>query len=50
MSTVTVTRHATDGFTLSAIVRGHLVSERYVGYTVAEAKGTFKAKWGIGRR
>ena len=50
MSTVTVTHHATDGFTLSAMVRGHLVSERYVGYTVTEAKGTFKAKWGIGRR
>ena len=47
---VTVTRHATDGFTLSAMVRGYLVSEGYVGYTVAEAKGTFKAKWGIGRR
>jgi hypothetical protein len=50
MNTVTLTRHATDGFTLSAMVRGQLISERYVGYTVAEAKGNFKAKWGIGRR
>lgn len=50
MATVTVTRHATDEFTLSAFVRGHLVSERYVGYSVAYAKGNFMAKWGIGRR
>ena len=47
---ITVERHATDGFTLSAMVRGHLVRERFVGYTVSEAKGAFKAKWGIGRR
>lgn len=42
---ITVERHLIDGFTLSAIWRGQLIHERYVGYSLREAKGTFIAKY-----
>ena len=42
MITVTVTRHAVDGFTLSTMDKGYLVSKRYIGYTYAEATRLFK--------
>lgn len=36
-----VTRHR-EGFWLSDIVEGHLVTKLYVGYTLREAKRLFK--------
>lgn len=43
---MTITRHAVDGFTISAIRGGYLVKERYIGYTVREAKRLFVEKYG----
>jgi hypothetical protein len=42
MIDITVTRHAVDGFTLSTMDKGYLVSKRYIGYTYAEATRLFK--------
>jgi len=39
---ITVTRHAVDGFTLSTMKGGYLVSRRYIGHTLKEAKQLFK--------
>lgn len=40
---ITVERHAMDGFTLWATDRdGYLVHRRYVGYTLREAKASFR--------
>ena len=44
--TISVERHAVDGFTLYAIVGGYLVQERYIGYSLKEAKALFRAKFG----
>lgn len=41
---VSVTRHATDGFTLSAIVAGQLVHRRYIGWTLRAAMRDFLAE------
>jgi hypothetical protein len=46
-SDITVERHRTDGFTLSAFVGGYLVHRRYVGYTVKEAKQMFRAEFEV---
>jgi hypothetical protein len=41
--TITVERHAVDGFTLWATDKqGYLVHKRYIGYTIREAKARFK--------
>jgi hypothetical protein len=41
--TITVERHAVDGFTLWATDKqGYLVHKRYIGYTIREAKALFK--------
>lgn len=40
--TITVTRHAVDGFTLSTMEGGYLVSKRYLGYTLKQAKELFR--------
>ena len=42
MYTVTITRHAVDGFTLSNTDKGYLISKRYIGYTYAQATKLFK--------
>ena len=42
MKEVTVTRHAVDGFTLSTMEGGYLVSKRYIGYTYAQATKLFR--------
>ena len=39
---ITVTRHAVDGFTLSTIEGGYLISRRYIGHTLRDAKKLFK--------
>ena len=39
---ITVTRHAVDGFTLSTIEGGQLLSKRFIGYTLRDAKRQFK--------
>jgi hypothetical protein len=44
-SDITITRHLTDGFTLSATVGDHLVQRRYMGYTVREAKRMFRKEF-----
>ena len=44
--TITVERHAVDGFTLYATVNGYLVQQRYIGYTLREARAAFVAKFG----
>lgn len=41
-----IERHTVDGFTIYAIRGGYLVQERYIGYTVREAKRLFTAKYG----
>lgn len=43
---MTIERHTVDGFTISAIRGGYLVQERYIGYTVREAKRLFVDKYG----
>jgi hypothetical protein len=44
MSTITVERHSHDGFTLWGTDReGCLVHRRYVGYTLREARVSFRA-------
>jgi len=43
---MTIERHRVDGFTISAIRGGYLVRERYIGYTVREAKSLFIDKYG----
>lgn len=40
-SDITVCRHRTDGFTLSAIVDGYLFHRRYLYYTLKEARALF---------
>jgi len=42
---ISIERHGVDGFTLSTIWRGYRVSERYIGYSISEAKGAFIAKY-----
>lgn len=39
---ITVTRHAVDGFTLSTMEGGYLVSKRFIGYTLRDAKQLFR--------
>jgi hypothetical protein len=39
---ITVTRHAVDGFTLSTMEGGYLVSKRFIGYTLKDAKQLFR--------
>jgi hypothetical protein len=43
---MTIERHSVDGFTISDIRGGYLVKERYIGYTVKEAKRLFVDKYG----
>jgi hypothetical protein len=43
---MTIERHSTDGFTIHAIRGGYLVKERYIGYTLKEAKRLFADKYG----
>jgi hypothetical protein len=43
---MTIERHSVDGFTISATRGGYLVSQRYIGYTVREAKRLFIEKYG----
>ena len=43
---MTIERHSVDGFTISAIRGGYLVSQRYIGYTVQEAKRLFIERYG----
>ena len=43
---MTIKRHTVDGFTISAIRGGYLVNERYIGYTIREAKRLFIDKYG----
>ena len=41
--TITIERHAVDGFTLWATDKqGYLVHKRYIGYTIKQAKVQFK--------
>lgn len=40
--TITITRHLTDGFTLSTIEKGKYIYFRYIGYTLREAKSLFR--------
>lgn len=42
---ISIQRHKVDGFTLSAIVRGYLVSQRYIGYSLKEAYSLFSYKY-----
>jgi len=42
---ISIQRHGVDGFTLSAIVKGRLVSERYIGYSVTAAESLFSRKY-----
>jgi hypothetical protein len=37
----------TDGYTITATVRGALESETYIGYTKSEAVSLFCRKYGI---
>jgi hypothetical protein len=39
---ISITRHAVDGFTLSTMEGGYLVSRRYIGHTLKEAKKLFR--------
>lgn len=39
---ITVTRHLTDGVTLSTIEKGEYIHFRYIGYTLKEAKQLFR--------
>jgi hypothetical protein len=43
---MTIERHSVDGFTIYATRGGYLVKERYIGYTVREAKSLFVEKYG----
>lgn len=43
---ITVTRHPMDGFTLSAMHDGYLVSRRYVFYSEPDATREFLAEFG----
>jgi len=43
---MTIERHTVDGFTISAIRGGYLVQQRYIGYTVREAKRLFIERYG----
>jgi hypothetical protein len=44
---ITVERHLVDGFTLWATdQQGYLISQRYMGYTLREAKALFRDKYG----
>lgn len=44
---ITVERHAVDGFTLWATDKqGFLVHQRYIGYTLREARARFKERYG----
>lgn len=48
MSTITVERHAVDGFTLWATDKhDYLVHQRYIGYTLKEAKALFRERYGL---
>lgn len=42
---ISIQRNGVDGFTLSAIVRGYRVSERYIGYSLKEAHSLFSYKY-----
>jgi len=42
---ISIERHGVDGFTLSAIVRGYRVSQRYIGYSLQEAHSLFSYKY-----
>ena len=43
---MTIERHRVDGFTISDIRGGYLVKERYIGYSLKEAKRLFTEKYG----
>lgn len=43
---MTITKHAADGFTISDIRGGYLVTKRYIGYSLKEAKGLFIEQYG----
>lgn len=45
---ISLERHAADGFTLYASDDlGNLIQERFIGYTVREARAIFKARYSI---
>jgi hypothetical protein len=45
---IQIQRHAADGFTLYALDdQGHLMQERFIGYTVREARAIFRARYSI---
>ena len=46
---MTITRHSVDGFTISAMRDGYLVSRRYIGYSLREAKRLFTEEHGEGK-
>lgn len=39
---ITVTRHPSDGFTLSTLHNGTFLHRRYIDYTLTEAKRMFR--------
>lgn len=43
---VSIERHGADGFTIYATRGGYLVSHRFIGYSVKEAKRLFIEKHG----
>lgn len=45
---ISLERHAVDGFTLYALDdQGYLIQERFIGYTVREARAIFRARYSI---
>lgn len=43
---IAVDLHETDGFTLSAIIGGYLVQQRFIDYSIREAKRLFIERHG----
>jgi hypothetical protein len=43
---VSIERHGVDGFTIYATRGGYLVSKRFIGYSVKEAKRLFIEEYG----
>ena len=37
-----IEKHITDGFTISQIIDNQYIHQRYIGYTITEAKKAFK--------
>jgi hypothetical protein len=45
---IQIQRHAADGFTLYASDDlGNLIQERFIGYTIREARAIFRARYSI---